>query len=187
MTDRQQITELLQSWQDGDAAALETLSVTVYDELKRLARSAFSGERAGHTLQPTALVNEAFAKLVNVEVSWQDRAHFYALSARMMRRILVNHAQAKNAQKRGSAEAPVTLDEQLVGEVSKDRRIEDINDALEALASVDERKANLIELQIFGGLTFEEMSEVTGLSTSTLDRELRMAKAWLKQEISKNI
>ena len=99
MKDRGQITELLQSWQQGDEAALEALSVSVYDELQRLARSAFRGERQGHTLQPTALVNEAFAKLINADISWQNRAHFYALSARMMRRILVNHAQARKRPK----------------------------------------------------------------------------------------
>ena len=175
---------LLKSWQDGDQGALDELSASVYDELRRLARSAFRGERPGHTLQPTALVNEAFMKLVAADVSWQSRAHFYALSARMMRRILVNHAEAKNAQKRGGPQVALTLDEGVVASPDSDERIEVLDEAITALAAFDERKADLVELQIFGGLTFEEMSEVTGLSTSTLDRELRAAKAWLKKTIA---
>jgi len=181
-----QITSLLQSWQDGNEDALPQLSSMVYEELHRIAKGAFRGERAGHTLQPTALVNEAFMKLVNVDVSWQNRAHFYALSARMMRRILVDHAQSRNALKRGGPDVPLTLQEELVSAPQQDERLQDLDEAITALAAFDERKADLVELQIFGGLSFEEMAEVSKLSTSTLDRELRAAKAWLKQKISES-
>lgn len=186
MPDNREITHLLQSWQDGDEQALAELTPAVYDELRRLAGSAFRGESAGHTLQPTALVNEAFMKLVNADVSWQNRAHFFALSARMMRRILVNHAQSRNAQKRGGPEVALSLDEGLVASPQADERFEVLDEAITALAAFDERKAELVELQIFGGLTFEEMAEVTELSTSTLDRELRAAKAWLKKTIAES-
>ena len=177
---------LLKSWQEGDESALEQLSTSVYDELHKLARSAFRGERPGHTLQPTALVNEAFVKLVSADVSWQNRAHFFALSARMMRRILVNYAEARNAQKRGGPQVALTLDEGMVRATETDERFEILNEAITELATFDTRKAELIELQIFGGLTFDEMAEVTGLSTSTLDRELRAAKAWLKKTIAES-
>jgi RNA polymerase sigma factor (TIGR02999 family) len=184
MADAPQITMLLKSWQEGDDAALEQLTASVYDELHKLARSAFRGERPGHTLQPTALVNEAFVRLVGADIGWQNRAHFFALSARMMRRILVNHAEARNAQKRGGDQVVLTLDEGMVRATETDERFEALDEAITELATFDERKAELIELQLFGGLTFEEMAEVTGLSTSTLDRELRAAKAWLKTTIS---
>jgi RNA polymerase sigma factor (TIGR02999 family) len=183
MNGQPEITMLLKSWQDGDDEALDQLSASVYEELKRLARSAFRSERPGHTLQPTALVNEAFMKLVDANVSWESRAHFYALSARMMRRILVNHAESRSAQKRGGPQVALTLDEGAVGASPVDERLETLDEALTALSAFDERKADLVELQIFGGLTFEEMTEVTGLSSSTLDRELRAAKAWLKKTI----
>jgi len=184
MNDAPEITRLLQSWQDGDGDALNELTASVYDELRRLAGRAFRRERAGHTLQPTALVNEAFVKLVDADVSWQSRAHFFALSARLMRRILVNHAQARNAQKRGGSALALTLDEGLVAAPTPDERFELLNEAITALSAFDERKAELVEMQIFGGLTFEDMAEVTGLSTSTLDRELRAAKAWIKKTIA---
>lgn len=184
MHEQTNITALLKSWQEGDKHALDTLTDFVYSELHRLAKSAFRGESAGHTLQPTALVNEAFVKLIDAQVDWKGRAHFFALSARMMRRILIDHAKASTAEKRGGSQHPVTLVEGLTSEAQSDQSIEDLNEALEALAQVDQRKADLVELQIFGGLTFDEMAEVTELSTSTLDRELRFAKTWLKQKLS---
>lgn len=178
------ITSLLRAWQEGEEDALPALTVEVYDELHRIAERIFRHEKPGHTLQPTALVNEAFLKLIDAEVSWQDRAHFFALSARMMRRILVSHVRSRNAQKRGGVNIPITLQEDLVGGAVEDERIVELDEAIGVLAKVDPRKAELVELQIFGGLSFEEMAEVTGLSTSTLDRELRTAKAWLQQEIT---
>jgi RNA polymerase sigma factor (TIGR02999 family) len=186
MAESPQITRLLQSWQEGDESALNELTTSVYDELRRLAGGAFRGERAGHMLQPTALVNEAFVRLVGADVSWESRAHFFALSARMMRRILMSHAEARSTQKRGGPELALTLDEGLVASPEADERFEQLNEAITALAAFDQRKADLVELQIFGGLTFEDMTAVTGLSSSTLDRELRAAKAWLKKTIAES-
>ena len=170
--------------EDGDDAALEELTPLIYDELHKLAMRVFSGERANHTLQPTALVNEAYENLVQIEVAWQDRAHFFALSARMMRRMLVNHAAARNAQKRGGGALSVTLNDAVHGGSAGDPQIEDLDEALNELAELDPRKADLIELQYFAGLTFAEMEVATGMSSSTLDRHLRTARAWLKSRLS---
>ena len=180
MTDSANITVLLKQWSGGDAQAGDALMPLVYDELQRLARRAWSGENAGHTLQPTALVHEAFAQLVNAQVEWQDRAHFYALCARMMRRLLINHAQTRRAAKRGGGAVHQTLDD---AQPSAERAYDEvlmIDQALSQLTAFDPRKADLIELQYFAGLSFREMGEITGLSSSTLDRELRLARAWLK-------
>jgi RNA polymerase sigma factor (TIGR02999 family) len=184
MTESGEITALLRAWQEGDQGALEPLTQSVHAELRRLAGSAFRGERAGHTLQPTALVNEAFIKLVQADIGWQSRAHFFALSARMMRRLLLDHARNRNAQKRGGPMVAMTYHDSRHSDVLPDERFEDLDDALNRLAKLDKRKADLIELQVFGGLSFRELSEVTGLSSSTLDRELRLARAWLKRELS---
>lgn len=178
------VTRLLRAWSDGDADALDALTPLVYEELRRLARRTFRGERAGHTLQPTALVNEAFVRLAGSDVAWQDRKHFYALAARMMRRILVSHATARSASKRGGGEIRVTLDESAVGGAVPDDRLLDLDAAVSRLATLDPRQADLVELNVFSGLTFEEMASVTGLSTSTIDRELRLAKAWIKRELT---
>ncbi len=177
------ITRLLQDWSGGDDAALDALSPLIYDELHRLARRAFAGEKKSHTLQPTALVNEAFAKLVHVEVTWQDRAHFFGLAARMMRRLLINYANARATKKRGGDAVNVTLDESAVGGEDTDIRLLEIDAAIDRLAAIDERKARIIELKYFGGLTGRELAEVTGLSTSTLGRELKLALAWLTDEL----
>ena len=184
MSDDADITRLLHAWSAGDAQALEALTPLIYDELHRLARRVFAGERAGHTLQPTALVNEAYAQLMKAEVDWQDRAHFYALSSRLMRRLLVNYAVARNTDKRGGKAVNVTLNEAV--DVAPDSEVEflRLDEALSRLAEIDERKARLIELQYFGGLSFREMEAVTGLSSSTIDRHLRTARAWLKAELS---
>ena len=183
MANASPITSLLRAWQEGDKDALPALTSEVYDELHRIAKRLFRKENPGHTLQPTALVNEAFINLVGAGGSWQDRAHFFALSARMMRRILVSHARTRRAQKRGGSNIAVTLHEDFVGNAEGDKRLEQLDEAISLLAKVDARKADLVELQIFGGLSFAEMAEVSGLSTSTLDRELRTAKAWIRQEI----
>ena len=179
-----EITQLLRAWGEGDDAALEELTPLIYDELHKLAMRVFSGERANHTLQPTALVNEAYENLVKIEVAWQDRAHFFALSARMMRRMLVNHAAARNAQKRGGGALSVTLNDAVHGGSAGDPQIEDLDEALNDLAELDPRMADLIELQYFAGLTFAEMEVATGMSSSTLDRHLRTARAWLKSRLS---
>ena len=176
------VTELLRAWNDGDGEALEALTPLVYEELRRLARSAFRHERGNHTLQPTAVVHEAFANLIGLEVDWQSRAHFFALSARMMRRILVDHARAQGAAKRGGEARRTSL----TGQLSDDPAHADIMDldaAMTDLADLDARKAELIEMQLFAGLTYQAMELATGLSSSTLDRELRMAKAWLRERL----
>ena len=183
------ITQLLNLYGGGDKVALEQLSPLIYIELQRIARRLFSSESAGHTLQPTALVNEAFMKLVEIDVSWQDRAHFYALAARLMRRLLVDHAKSKHAEKRGGLHNNLTLNTKIAS--VDDNEISEVDmlalhEAIEQLAEQDERKALLIELQYFGGLNFEEMALVSGLSSSSIDRELRFSRAWLKAHLSEN-
>lgn len=177
------VTALLRAWHAGDARALEELTPLVYGELKKLARAAFRAERPGHTLQPTAVVHEAFANLVYADVDWQSRAHFYALSARMMRRILVDHARARDSDKRGGKFVRTGLTGHIPDDTA-DTDMLDLDDALSTLAGLDPRKAELMELKLFAGLSFKEMSEVTELSSSTLDRELRMARAWLQDRLS---
>lgn len=183
MPDDDGLTDLLNLWSEGDAEAGDALTPVVYDELQLLARRLFRNERAGHTLQPTALVHEAYARLVDVNVTWQDRSHFFALAARMMRRLLVNHANAKLSRKRGGDARRVTLDESSVGELSPPADILDVDTALTQFATVDDRKAKLVELQYFGGLTVDEVADVTGLSRSTVVRDLRVARAWLKDAL----
>lgn len=178
-----QITELLNQWTGGDRQACEALAPLIYEELHKLARTIFRSEKRGHTLQPTALVHEAYARLVDVDVAWQSRAHFYSLAARMMRRLLVNHANAHNAAKRGDGAVRVTLADEHAADEAADADLLDLDQALTKLAAVDERKAELIQLQYFGGLSFREMEAVTGLSSSTLDRELRLARAWMKAQL----
>jgi RNA polymerase sigma factor (TIGR02999 family) len=178
-----QVTTLLQQWAGGDEAARDELMPLVYEELRRIARRLFKGEARGHTLQPTALVHEVFAKLADAQVSWQDRAHFYALCARMMRRLLVNHANARKAAKRGGDAVQVTLDDDALPAAGDAVDVIEIDEALSQLAKLDPRKAGLVEMRYFAGLTFAEMAEVTGLSTSTIDRELRFARAWMKDRL----
>ena len=177
------ITRLLHDWAEGDQKSLDALTPLVYDQLHRIAARAFRGEYPNHTLQTTALVHEAFAKLINVEIDWQDRSHFFALAARMMRRILVDHANAKAASKRGGEFPKLPLDDVIVVSPEAGEEVLDLHEALNALAEKDPRKAEMLELHYFGGLTYEEMSEVLGLSSSTLDRDIRFAKAWLRSRL----
>lgn len=172
------ITQLLADWRSGDQEALERLTPLVYAELRRLAQRMFRSESPGHTLQPTALVNEAFEGLVRMDVSWQNRTHFFALSARLMRRILVNHANARRAAKRGGGDLRVTLNDDLAPLQTGDDILA-LNEALEELTSLDERKANVIELHYFGGLTYPEIATALELSPSTVHEDLRTAKSWL--------
>jgi len=180
-----QITQLLNRWTDGDAAAADELAPLVYDELHRCAERLFRGERAGHTLQPTALVHEAYSRLIGESVPWQDRAHFFALAARMMRRLLINHAEAQRAEKRGGGELQLTLDEGQVAAASVAIELLDLDAALTALAAFDSRLAELVQLRYFGGLSIREMELVTGRSSSTLDRDLRLGRAWLQNRLSR--
>ena len=181
----EQVTELLQAWSQGQDAALDELLPLVHQELRRLARRYMFAERAGHTLQATALVNEAYLRLVNSrQVNWQNRAHFFAISAQLMRRILVDSARSHGDQKRGGRIPKVTLDEVLVGPQEKGQDLVALDDALNALSGVDPRKARVVELRFFGGLSVEETAEVLKVSRNTVLRDWRLAKMWLKREIT---
>ena len=179
------VTGLLRAWSSGDESALERLVPLVYDELRRLARRYMAGERSGHTLQTTALVNEAYLRLVDARsVRWQNRTHFFAISAQLMRRILVDYARSRQTHKRGGDTIHVDLDE--ASTVASDRApdLVALDDALKELASFDERKARVVELRFFGGLSVEETAEVLKVSADTVLRDWRLAKAWLLREIS---
>lgn len=178
------ITQLLVCGSAGDRAALDELLPQVYHELRRLAESYLGREREGHTLQPTALVHEAYLRLVDQRsVDWRNRAQFFGIAAEMMRRILVNHAQARGAAKRGGGAALVTLDEAL--EVFQDRDVDlvALDEALTALTALDQRQGRIVELRYFGGLSIDETAEVLGVSPATVKREWSAARAWLFREL----
>ena len=181
------VTQLLARWRSGDQAALEQLTALVYDELRRLAAYYLHHERPGHTLQATALVNEAYVRLIGQnQIDWQNRAHFIAVASRLMRRILVDYARARAAAKRNpAAAAPVPLDEAKTVAHTPPPDILALDDALEALVKFDERKSQIIELRYFGGLSIDEIGEVTGLSAATIGRDLRMAEAWVGRQMQK--
>jgi RNA polymerase sigma-70 factor (ECF subfamily) len=182
------VTRLLQAWGQGEDAALEELLPLVQQELRRLARRYMFGERPGHTLQATGLVNEAYLRLVNSrQVNWQNRAHFFAISAQLMRRILVDYARARGYQKRGGGVPKVTLDEAWMGPQEKGHDLVALDDALNTLAGVDPRKSKVIELRFFGGLNVEETAEVLKVSPDTVMRDWRLAKAWLAREMGKSV
>jgi len=186
MTPRPHVTELLVAWGRGDRSALDELVPIVHRELRRLARLQLRGERENHTLQTTALVNEAFVRLVDLHrIRWQDRTHFLSLSARLMRRILVDHARSRNYQKRGGGAVNVTLDEMLVGSVERGADLVALDDALDSLSRVDPRKCQVVELRFFGGLTVEETAEALDVSPETVLRDWRLAKVWLLREVSR--
>src|SRR5580700_2444781 len=183
----QHVTRLLQAWGQGEDSALEELLPLVHQELRRLARRYMFRERPGHTLQATALVNEAYFRLVNSrQVNWQNRAHIFAISAQLMRRILVDYARARGYQKRGGGVPRVTLDEGLLGPEEKGHGLVALDDALKTLAGVDPRKSKVVELRFFGGLSVEETAEVLKVSPETVLRDWRLAKAWLAREMSKS-
>jgi RNA polymerase sigma factor (TIGR02999 family) len=178
------VTQLLLAANRGDKEALDRLMPRVYDQLRRLAASFLRRERPDHTLQPTALVNEAYLRLVDQRaVAWENRAQFFALAAQMMRRILVNHAEARRAGKRGGGAGRVTLDASHA--IAEDRTVEVIavHQALDKLAAFDALKARLVELRMFAGLTTEEAASVVGKSKATVEREWRVARAWLHNEL----
>ena len=178
------VTALLLQWGKGDDDARERLIPLVHQELHQIARRCMAGERVGHSLQATALVNEAYVRLVDGKaVEWQDRAHFLAVSARVMRRILVDHARARHAKKRGGEGVRVTFDEALVVTDEPGQNFVALDDALEALAKFDERKSRVIELRFFGGLSVEETASVLNVSPDTVMRDWRLAKAWLQAEM----
>jgi RNA polymerase sigma-70 factor (ECF subfamily) len=180
-----EVTRLLQAWSAGEERALEQLMPMVYQELHRLAGRYMAGEQDGHTLQTTALVHEVYLRLVNVRnVSWQNRAHFFALSARLMRRILVDLARSRNYQKRGGKAAHVPLEEAVTVSVDMGPDILAVDDALKGLAAVDQRKSEVVELRFFGGLTIEETATVLRVSQDTVMRDWRLAKLWLLRALS---
>ncbi|HEX5230186.1 MAG TPA: sigma-70 family RNA polymerase sigma factor [Bryobacteraceae bacterium] len=181
----QDVTQLLIQWSRGDSAALEALVPLVYDELRRLAQLYLSREKPGHTLSSTALVHEAYLRLVRqTDVTWQNRAHFFAVAARMMRRILVDHARKHAYAKRGGGAMTISLDETVASAPERELDLVALDDALEALAKLDERQSRMVELRFFGGLSIEETSEVLGVSAPTVKREWASARAWLYREIS---
>jgi len=182
----QEITELLVAWGAGDRAALDKLTPLVYDELHRLAHQYMRRERPGHTLQTSALLNEAFVRLVDQrDVQWRNRAHFFGIAAQMMRRILVDYARSRHYAKRGGGGQRVSLDEAALVSKSRAAEVIELDDALTALADVDQRKSQIVELRFFGGLSIEEAAEVLGVSPGTVMRDWTLAKAWLHRRISK--
>lgn len=186
-SDDRHITQLLKRWSDGDEEAFAALAPLVYDELRKLARSAFRQERGGHTLQATAVVHEAYLQLVDASVDWDSRAHFYALAARMMRRILLNHANAKAADKRGGDAVRVTFDEATVRDRTNAEDVIDLDRALSELAREDKRTADIVELHYFAGMTYREAGSVLEVSEATAKRALRFGKAWIANYLERNV
>lgn len=182
----QEITNLLLAWGNGDQAALTRLTPLVYQELRKLAARNMRDQRPGHLLQTTALVNEAYLRLVDAsQVRWQNRAHFFAVAAQLMRRILVDFARARRNLKRGGAARQVSLDEALVVAPERGADLLALDDALRTLESLDPRQAQVVELRYFGGLTEEEAAEVLKISSRTVRREWGLARAWLYRELNK--
>jgi RNA polymerase sigma factor (TIGR02999 family) len=180
------LTVLLRAWSAGDAEALDPLASAVHAELRRIARRYLSRERKDHTLQPTALVNEAFVRLVDSpSIQWQDRAHFFALAAQIMRRILVNYAVARGTFKRGGGAVKVTLDEHLVAAPDRHAEILELDEALRKLSSFDSRKAQIVEFRFFAGLSVEETATVLNVSPQTVLRDWGLSKTWLAREMTR--
>lgn len=177
------VTQLLLECRGGDGRALDSLIPLVYEELRRLAGRHLDRERSGHTLQPTALVHEAYARLVDADISYQDRTHFFAVASGTMRRVLVDHARSRAAARRGGGATHVTLDDRVPAEVSDPTEILALDAALEKLGAIDSRKAEAIQLHVFGGLTYPEIAATLAVSEATVDRDLRMARAFLHAEL----
>ncbi len=184
-TPRNDVTELLVAWSNGNQAARDQLMGVVYDELHRLARRYMRRESPGHTLQTSALLNEAFLRLVDQKnVQWQNRAHFFGIAAQMMRRILVDYARSRNYEKRGGGARALSLDESLIVSDARNEEVVNVHEALERLTEFDSRKGQIVELRFFGGLSIEETAEVLGVSPGTVMRDWTLAKAWLRREMS---
>ena len=180
-----QITQLLVAWRNGDALALDRLMPLVHRELKRIARNYMRRQRVGHTLQTTALVNEAFVRLVDSDkVNWQDRSHFFAISAQLMRRILVDVARRKNSAKRGGDRVQVTLADEVKAAPGNEVDVVALDDALNRLAALNSRQCQIVELKYFGGLTEEEVAETLEISVRTVRRDWNLARAWLYRELN---
>lgn len=183
--DPQEVTQLLERWSGGDKEALDELTPLIYNELKRVARRQMMRERADHTLESTALVHEAFLRLIGQKgTKWQSRAHFFAVASEMARRILVDYAKARNAKKRGGPK--VSLEDSPEPSIDLDADVIAVNDALDELAKLDSRQAKIVELRYFGGLTIEETAEVLGVSTPTVKRDWLVARAFLQRALGRN-
>src|SRR5213083_3341581 len=181
---QQRVTELLADWSHGDNGALTELTPLVYEELHRLAHHFMEGQRPDHTLQTTALVDEAYLRLADqTNPSWQSRAHFFAVAARAMRQIVVDYARSYQSQKRGGGLLRIELDEAAIVSPEQSKEIVDLHEALERLATLDSRKAQVVELKYFGGLNYDEMAEVLKISPVTVRRDWRFAKAWLYTQL----
>jgi RNA polymerase sigma factor (TIGR02999 family) len=183
----EEITRILQALSTGDEEAPERLMPLVYDELRRLASGYMRRERSGHTLQATALVHEAYMRLVDqTQIDWKGRAHFFSIAARLMRQILVDHARERNAAKRGGGVTKLALDEAISFAAENEIDLIALNDALNSLAALDSQQARIVELRFFGGLTIQDAAEVLKISPATVKREWGLAKAWLRREIVKD-
>jgi len=187
MQNAREITQLLKDWSDGNQTALDELMPLVYDELRRQASRYLRNERQGHTLQTTALIHEAYLKLIGInQIEWQNRNHFFAIASTAMRRILVDHAKERKREKRGGNADALPLDEAL--QISSNEKSVDLialDEALNRLSKIDERQAKVVELKYFSGLSIDEIAEVLGIANSTVRLDWNLAKAWLKQEITK--
>ena len=180
----QEISLILKDWSGGNRASADILLTLVYDELRRIAGKYLRKERSGHTLQPTALVHEAYMKLIDIsDINWQDRAHFFAVSANVMRHILVDHARAKLAEKRGGESERIALEDAVSLSNEPNLDLLAVDEALSELAEFDEQQSKIVELRFFGGLTIEETAHVIGVSPATVKREWAMAKAWLHRKL----
>jgi RNA polymerase sigma factor (TIGR02999 family) len=184
--ERQLVTQLLREWGGGNKAALDQLMPVVYQQLRKLASICLRAERPDHTLRATALVHEAYLRLVDADVAWQDRVHFFAVSARLLRRILVDHAKASRRQKRGGGAEAIPLDDAIMIGPQSTGGIVALDEALQRLAALDRRKSEIIELLCFGGLTYKEAAAALKISEATVHRELKLAKAWLHRELTQN-
>jgi len=184
-TPQHEITLLLDAWSSGNQSALDELYPLVYDELHRLARRYMSREKKGHTLQTTALINEAYVRLVDQRnVHWANRSHFFAISAQIMRRILIDHARSHAYAKRGGGQEQVSLDETATLQVTKSAELLKLDDALLSLAEIDQRRSKVVELRYFGGLSNDEIAQALGISPNTVTRDWNMARAWLYQQLA---
>ncbi len=183
--ERHLVTRLLKEWGGGNKAALDELMPVVYQQLRKLASICLRSERPDHTLRATALVHEAYLRLVDADVAWQDRVHFFAVSARLLRRILVDHAKANKRQKRGGGAETISLDEAVLICPQTTAGIVELDLALQRLAEHDQRKSEIIELLCFGGLTYDEAATALKLSPATVHRELKMGKAWVHRELNR--
>jgi RNA polymerase sigma factor (TIGR02999 family) len=182
----QQFTQLLHEWSGGRKEALDQMMPVIYDELRKLAGRYLYSERRDHTLRATALVNEAYVRLVSSDITYQDRVHFYAVAARTLRHILVDYAKARKRDKRGGGVENVPIEEAILVGPETDRGLVELDEALNRLAEQDAKKAKVVELLYFGGLTYEEAADVLGISRATVHREMKVAKAWLHRELTRS-